>query len=45
MGKKNSFKGSKKYGMKHVENPNGKIVKNSVYGQMKKNYSRNQRGK
>lgn len=43
--KKKSFKGSKKYGIKHTENPTAKILKNSVYGVTKKNYSRNQKGR
>lgn len=46
--KKKSFKGSKKYGIKHTENPIGKVLTSTVYGVTggkAKNYSRNTRGK
>lgn len=46
--KKESFKGSKKYGIKHTENPTGKVLISTAYGVMGgkiKNYSRNTRGK
>lgn len=41
---KNSYKGSKLYGMKHEENPIGKKVSNMSKGKIK-NYSRNQKGR